>query len=495
MGDGYYNGDVAERSRSTNTEHFAHTMTMASRPANERECHPSLDPKGKTRESCASAEHPNPTSIAIAMDLTRSRGEDAKVVFGKLPMMVGQIMTHRLAPHPQLCFMGVGDATCDRAPLQVGQFESDNRLDADLGNMLIEKGGGGTGQESYELAAYYLARKTKLDSLKQNRKGVAFFLGDEAPYPFVKKGEVKQVVGDRLQEDIPVRDIFTELQKSYDAYLIFPKKSWEDRRADIDEEIRQRVTAKGGMVDGVDLRFSLIWNNRNDLDLHVITPAGEHIYYGSKRARCGGELDVDQNVRGENPKPVENTRWAKGDAKRGDYHVYVENFAFHESSRSGTEFKVEIEVNGKIEHFEGKTAAGSSQTQSRVEVGKFYYDPEDRPSAAKQKQEQAAQYESYKDGNVLAQWGEVLPAERILTIEDPKAVVDLMLGVLALTHGAKSLAQYLDDMKDRGQSQKRIAEVEAALKGLSEIVSVAEVSAVSIPKPAKKRASASTVKA
>ena len=29
-------------------------------------------------------------------------------------------------------FGAIGDATCDRAPLQVGQFESDNRMDGDL---------------------------------------------------------------------------------------------------------------------------------------------------------------------------------------------------------------------------------------------------------------------------------------------------------------------------------------------------------------------------
>ncbi|MCS6901117.1 MAG: hypothetical protein RMJ98_17635 [Myxococcales bacterium] len=94
--------------------------------------------------------------------------------------------------------------------------------------------------------------------------------------------------------------------------------------AGIDAEIRRRVLAAGGTYEGVDIRASLLWNNRNDLDLHAITPAKEHIYFGNRRASCGGWLDVDMNVRGETEAPVENIRWLKGVAQAGTYTFYVQ---------------------------------------------------------------------------------------------------------------------------------------------------------------------------
>jgi hypothetical protein len=482
MGGGYYDGDVAERSRESSREHFVHTIEMLERPPEERECHQSLDPNGKDRECCDHPDHPNTTPIGVLMDLTRSRGDDAKVIFGKLPMMIGQIKLNNYVPDPEICFVGIGDATCDQAPVQVGQFESDNRLDAVLGNMWIELGGGGTGQESYQLGAYYMARHTKLDCLKREKKGVCFIFADEGFYSVVDKGEVKRIIGDKLTADIPSAQIFAELRKKYDTYVIFPRSSWKDRKDDIDEEIAQRVRGAGGMIEGVDVRFSLIWHNRNDLDLHVQGPDGHHIYYGSKVSRTGGNLDVDMNVRGETTKPVENTRWAKGKAPKGKYKVWVENYAFHEDSEVSTDFKVEIEVNGEVTHFTGKTNRGATSENSRVDVGTFTFDP------AKQSSDKNAEekYAGYDEAKIKAQWATVVPSENILMIDDAKAAVDIMLGVLAITKGGRTLDTYLKEMKARGQSEKRIGQMEKSLADLAELTATTTVDASAIP-AARKR--------
>ena len=255
--------------------------------------------------------------------------------YDKLPMFIGQIIMKNYVPGPAVSFAAIGDANSDGAPLQVGQFEADNRLDDVLSKVWIEEGGGGTGQESYELAAYFYARHSVLDCLKQGRKGYFFFLGDEGFYPQVRREQVRRILGREESADLDAKTIFAELAQKYHVFFIYPQKSMAERRSDIDAEIKKRVEAAGGIYEGVDVRASLIWDNRNDLDLHMITPSGEHIFYGHKQSHCRGELDVDRNVRGETTKPVENIRWRKGTAPAGSYRLYVQNDRLRQSSVAG----------------------------------------------------------------------------------------------------------------------------------------------------------------
>ncbi|GIE77657.1 hypothetical protein Aph02nite_36070 [Actinoplanes philippinensis] len=189
-----------------------------------RTVHPELNPDGVfMRESRDSTEHPFSTPIAVLFDVTGSMGSVPRVLQTKLPQLLGLLTRKNYAVDPQILFGAIGDATCDRAPLQVGQFESDNRMDEDLARIVLEGGGGGQKHESYELALYFMARHTILDSMvNRGRKGYLFIIGDEMPYPRVKPREVKAVIGDDLSEPIATEDILTELKRKYDVYYILP---------------------------------------------------------------------------------------------------------------------------------------------------------------------------------------------------------------------------------------------------------------------------------
>jgi hypothetical protein len=211
--------DAAARFRAaTGASAFAYSDSGAGRT------HPDLDPHGvPVRESRDSAEHPHSVAIAVLFDVTGSMRAVPRVLQAKLPQLLGLLLRKGYAADPQIMFGAIGDATCDRAPLQVGQFESDNRMDDDLGRILLEGGGGGQKTESYELALYFMARHTETDCYgKRGRRGYLFIIGDEMAYSRVKPAEVRQVIGDELGQPLPVAELAAEVTAKWDTYYILP---------------------------------------------------------------------------------------------------------------------------------------------------------------------------------------------------------------------------------------------------------------------------------
>ncbi|MGY0236810.1 hypothetical protein [Longispora urticae] len=225
MGSGRWDTNVYDAAKSyraaTGTSAFAYSDSGA------RDVHPTLDPHGvDVRESRDSDEHPRSTAIAVLFDVTGSMGHVPRTLQTKLPELFGLLLRKGYVTDPQILFGAVGDATCDRVPLQIGQFESDNRMDDHLANIVLEGGGGGQRTESYELAMYFMARHTSLDCYdKRGRKGYLFLIGDEMPYAGVKPKEVRKVVGDKLAEPVPVAAIVAELRQRYEVYYILPTGS------------------------------------------------------------------------------------------------------------------------------------------------------------------------------------------------------------------------------------------------------------------------------
>ncbi len=96
-------------------------------------------------------------------------------------------------------------------------------MDDDLGRILLEGGGGGQKTESYELALYFMARHTAIDCYeKRGRRGYLFIIGDEMAYPRVKPAEVRAVIGDGLQAQLPVAALIDEVTARWDTYYILP---------------------------------------------------------------------------------------------------------------------------------------------------------------------------------------------------------------------------------------------------------------------------------
>lgn len=142
--------------------------------------------------------------------------------------------------------------------------------------------------------------------------------------------------------------------------------SWSYTGA-IADSIKEMVKQAGGNVVG-ELRCSLSWFNYDDLDIHVIEPSGNIIYYSSKVShKSGGKLDVDMNAGGGQTRtPVENIIWTdKGRMQEGTYKVAVHNFCQRETKDSG--FVVQVECRGEVFDFEYKTNPKNQELQAIVE--------------------------------------------------------------------------------------------------------------------------------
>jgi hypothetical protein len=221
MGSGRWSSDVYETTERLRNGKSAFGYS----DSGARTVHPSLDPFDVgNRESRDSAEHPHSLAVAVLFDVTGSMGAVPRQLQQKLPRLHKLLQAKGYASDAQLMFGAIGDATCDRAPLQLGQFESDNRMDRDLQNILLEGGGGGQKTESYELAMYFMARHTSVDCFEKRRKrGYLFIIGDEMPYPAVKPREVSAWVGDELPQPVPIRNLIAQLTRRWDTYYILPE--------------------------------------------------------------------------------------------------------------------------------------------------------------------------------------------------------------------------------------------------------------------------------
>ena len=76
-------------------------------------------------------------------------------------------------------------------------------------------------------------------------------------------------------------------------------------------------------------------------------------------------------------------------------------------------------------------------------------------------------YGRYFKDDIIFCWEKLLAPQHVVKINEEKAIIDLMLGIISMLSSARSLETYKIDMKDRGQTQARIEGVSKSLENLS----------------------------
>lgn len=179
----------------------------------------SLNPKYfQLRECCNSDEHPNTIPVILGLDVTGSMGAACKECADAL----GVIMTslYKKYKDVEFCIMGIGDLAYDRGPIQMSQYESDIRIAESLDKIWREGGGGGNGYESYTAAWYMGLKRTKLDCLKQGRKGIIITMGDEPMNPYLPYRKLNDFVNANESHDINTKNLYNEAKEKFDIFHI-----------------------------------------------------------------------------------------------------------------------------------------------------------------------------------------------------------------------------------------------------------------------------------
>jgi hypothetical protein len=220
------------------TSHGYSTRTTSSTPRSSWSAHTTLDPKkvagptspfsGKNvRESRDNDEHPNATPLIIAFDDTGSMGGNPAILQKELTKLFGLLLRKGYVDDPQISMAAYGDAYCDSVPLQFGEFESDNRIDDALDNLLLEGGGGGNDGETATFVWYFAAKHTETDAWdKRGKKGYLFTIGDERPLK-ITRDQIKRVCDDDVQDDVTPEQAAEMAKERWDCYHLLVRTGAE----------------------------------------------------------------------------------------------------------------------------------------------------------------------------------------------------------------------------------------------------------------------------
>lgn len=200
------------------------------------ELNPLLNPYGVIRECLDTEEHPETIPVMLCMDCTGSMGQSLKNCFAQLDATITQLL--KKFKDIEICIAGIGDFAYDKAPFQLSQYESDNRILDHLLAIWQERGGGANKWESYTAAWYAGLYHTKLDCWKRNKKGIIISLGDEGVNPYLPKIAVNRVFGDNIQADIDTEELLKLANEKFDIYhiAVTDKESSYDYHKDTIEE-------------------------------------------------------------------------------------------------------------------------------------------------------------------------------------------------------------------------------------------------------------------
>jgi hypothetical protein len=121
-----------------------------------------------------------------------------------------------------------------------------------------------------------------------------------------------------------------------------------------------------------DIAVTLKWTGASDLDLHVVDPNDQEIFWQSRTTPEGGRLNLDSNpacaIDNVNQETIS---WPKGKAPNGIYSVSVDYFA--DCGQQSAPFTVTLNVNGQSSSSLTSAFTGPSDNSQTAAITTFTF--------------------------------------------------------------------------------------------------------------------------
>jgi len=160
-----------------------------------------------------STESDNP--LIIAVDVTGSMASWPFEIFDRLPLLYNTLSQYR--EDLEICFAAIGDAACDKWPLQVTTFASGFDLEQLLGSLYGE-GGGGDAPESYGLFAHWVNTHVEIPALQETPFLIVF--GDVTMHPQVPKEQIAHYLGDRTRRNVDAIKAWNQVSENWNTWFL-----------------------------------------------------------------------------------------------------------------------------------------------------------------------------------------------------------------------------------------------------------------------------------
>jgi hypothetical protein len=153
--------------------------------------------------------------LIVAVDVTGSMASWPFEIFDRLPLLYNTLSQYR--EDLEICFAGIGDAGCDRWPLQVTDFASGYDLEQLLGSLYGE-GGGGDAPESYGLFAHWVNTHVKVADAHEPPFLILF--GDAPMHLQVPAGQIARYLGDRANGNVNALQSWQKLCQTWNVWFL-----------------------------------------------------------------------------------------------------------------------------------------------------------------------------------------------------------------------------------------------------------------------------------